>query len=261
MLELLDRHPAIDVRESEYARLLGFPRSHVVAGRSRELADWARRWYDDHGGPWLYGRQADELAVADGLVTLEGIAFRSQRLHDRMSASRAETAVVVAVSAGPQCEAEARRLWEDGRPDESFFLEVFGSAVVEALVAAASYRLCAWADEHGLAVLPHDSPGYPEWDVSDQQQLLALIQGGGLLGCPTEIGALESGMLVPKQSLLAVFGLTRDVASVRKLTSVVPCETCSLPGCSYRRAPHWRTLPEPGRMEGRAEASHSREVP
>jgi hypothetical protein len=147
------------------------------------------------------------------------------------------------VSAGPQCEAEARRLWDDSRPDEFFFLEVFGSAVVESLVAAVSYRLCAWADEEGLAVLPPYSPGYPEWDVSDQQRLLAVIQGGGRLGRPAEIRALDTGMLVPKKSLLAVFGLTRDVASVRRLTSLVPCETCALPGCRYRRAPHRRSLP------------------
>jgi hypothetical protein len=243
MLELNDTNPAVDVQESEYVRLLGFPRGHVLADRSRELADWARRWYGEFGRPWLYGRETEGLAVAGGLVTLDGTTFRSPGLHDRMSAARAESAVVVAVSAGPQCEAEARRLWEDGRPDEFFFLEIFGSAVVESLVAAASYRLCAWADEHGLAVLPHYSPGYPQWDVSDQQTLLALIQGGGRLGRVAEIRALETGMLVPKKSLLAVFGLAREVASARRLATLVPCETCALPRCRYRRAPQRRSLP------------------
>jgi hypothetical protein len=245
MLELRDDGPALEVQESEYTRLLGFPRGHVLADRSRELADGARRWYGESGRPWLYGRQTAGLAAADGFVTLEGTRFRSPGLHDRLSQGRAESAVLVAVSAGPQCEAEAGRLWEDDRPDEYFFLEVFGSAVVESLVAAVSYRLCAWADEQGLAVLPHYSPGYPEWDVSDQQRLLAVIRSGGRLGCPAEIRALDTGMLVPKKSLLAVFGLTRDVGSVPRLTSLVPCETCALPGCRYRRAPYRRALPSP----------------
>ena len=29
-------------------------------------------------------------------------------------------------------------------------------------------RLCAWADGQRLAVLPHYSPGYPEWDIAEQ---------------------------------------------------------------------------------------------
>ena len=64
-------------------------------------------------------------------------------------------------------------------------------------MAAASYRICAWAEQHGVAVLPHYSPGYPGWDV----------------------------------------------AAVRPPTSLVPCETCSLPRCAYRRLPRRRSLP------------------
>ena len=33
-------------------------------------------------------------------------------------------------------------------------------------------RLCAWADGDAMAVLPHYSPGYPEWDIAEQPALL-----------------------------------------------------------------------------------------
>jgi len=246
MLELIDTNPALDVQESEYHRLLGFPRNHRVDGRSRELAEWAGQWYAEHGRPWLYARQADAVVLAGGRLTIEGTTFVSGRLEGPMREAGAASAVLVAVSAGAQCETEARRLWEEGRPDEYFFLEVFGSAVVEALVAAASYRLCDWADSRGQAVLPHYSPGYPGWDVADQQRLLELTTRAGR-GFPGDIRALDSGMLQPKKSLLAVFGVTSHVERVQPLASLVPCTCCSLRGCRYRRAPYQQPLP---RIEG-----------
>src|SRR6185436_17937068 len=102
-----------------------------------------------------------------------------------------------------------------------FFLEVFGSAVVEHLVTTIGARLCAWADGRGMAVLPHYSPGYPEWDIAEQPRLLELIRRAPAKPLPSTVDVLESGMLRPKKSLLAVFGLTRQIERVRKLTSLV----------------------------------------
>jgi hypothetical protein len=50
----------------------------------------------------------------------------------------------------------------------------------------------------------------------------------------------DSGMLRPKKTLLAVFGLTRHTDRLRRLTSLVPCENCSFGPCQYRRAPYRR---------------------
>ena len=69
-----------------------------------------------------------------------------------------------------------------------------------------------------MAVLPHYSPGYPEWDIAEQPRLLELIRRARAARCPAAVEVLESGMLRPKKSLLAVFGLTRHIDRVRRLT-------------------------------------------
>jgi hypothetical protein len=89
-------------------------------------------------------------------------------------------------------------------------------------------------------VLPHYSPGYPEWDIGEQPRLLDLIRRTRAQSLPTSVDVLDSGMLRPKKSLLAVFGLTHHVDRVRKLTDLVPCQNCSLSNCQYRRAPYER---------------------
>ncbi len=141
------------------------------------------------------------------------------------------------MGAGPELEQQAQQLWREDKPDEYFFLEVYGSAVVEHLTTVTGAKLCGWAEDHEMAVLPHYSPGYPEWDIAEQPRLLALVKPA----LPAHLETLDSGMLRPKKSLLAVFGVTRHTGRVRRLTGLNPCENCSLPSCQFRRVPYRRT--------------------
>ena len=225
--------PEVDVQTAEYNRLLGYPRDHVLSGRAAELAKWARGWYADNGRPWTYSRQA--AWSPDQCLLIDGVSFNSPRLLKTLEESEAHAVMLVAVSAGPELEREAQRLWREEKPDEYFFLETFGSAVVECLTTTAGARLCDWAEGQGMAVLPHYSPGYPEWDILEQPRLLELIGPSAL---PGSLEVLESGALRPKKSLLAVFGLTRHTEHLQRLGDLVPCQNCSYAPCRYRRSPY-----------------------
>jgi hypothetical protein len=135
---------------------------------------------------------------------------------------------------------------------------------VEHLVTTIGAKLCAWAEARQLAVLPHYSPGYTDWDISQQPALLELIRRTQQFKLPSEISVMESGMLRPKKSLLAVFGLTSHLEKARRLTDLVPCENCSFTPCQYRRVPYRRStsyaerelpvIDEPEPMEEQVEA-------
>ncbi len=244
LLHLFDPEPDGNVQEAEYTRLLGYPREHVPEGRSMELAQWARKWYSENGRPWLYARENHNLELAGNGVKIDGADFSSKQLHDQFAAAQAHTSVVVAVSAGAECEEKARELWHEGKPDEYFFLEMYGAAVVEHLITAANGRICAWAEQAGMAALPHFSPGYSGWEVSDQVGLWRLIQKGADTHFVANLEVLDTGMLRPKKSLLAVIGITRHLDRVLGMRNLVPCENCSLPRCPYRRKPYRHFLPQ-----------------
>ncbi len=241
-LEFLDTRPDINVLESEYKRLLGFPAAYILEHRSRELADWARDWYAKHGRAWVYARET-HFELGDASVRVNGTALSSKRLRDQLHEAEANRAVMTVVSAGRECEEKARELWLEDKPDEYFFLEVYGSAVVEHLVTHTGARLCAWAESRGAAILPHYSPGYSGWDVRDQRGLYDLVCGGLDDRFPQRIQVLDSGMLDPKKTLLAVFGCTNRLDKVRSLAGLVPCENCSFSPCQFRRVPFRESLP------------------
>lgn len=243
--EFVDAQRHVNVQESEYVRLLGYPRSYTLADRSRELADWARAWYAENGRPWIYARPAARVEIGSDSIAINGAVFRSERLHQQFAAAEVHDAVLVAVSAGKECEEKARQCWQESKPDEYFFMEMYGSAVVEHLVTHAAARICGWAEQSGMAVLPHYSPGYSGWQVSDQVNLWEIVRCNNGKPFPAELTVLETGMLRPKKSLLTVFGLTRHPEKVHKSSKLIPCENCSLPNCQYRRAPYRYVMPQP----------------
>ena len=243
-MEFFDTSPPVAVLDSEYQRLLGYPAGHELTGRSRELADATRAWHTANGKPWIYAREVAGIVISNDKLRIGETEFTSKRLCDQQLAAGAHTAVLVAVSAGPQCEARSREFWQEGKPDEYFFMEMYGSAVVEHLITLAGARICDWAERAGMSALPHYSPGYSGWDVAEQNKLWELIRGDKTHEFPGELEVLDTGMLRPKKSLLAVFGITRQQDQAFRLARLVPCESCAFSPCQYRRAPYKRSLPQ-----------------
>jgi hypothetical protein len=238
MLEIVEASPDIQVDPAEYRRLLGYPRDYILSDRAQELAEAAHQWYRQHGQPWFYGRQAGRFEIDGAAVRIDGASFTSQRLATTLRQADAHSVFLVAAGAGPEAEEHAHQLWVEEKPDEYFFLETLASAVVEHLITGAGARLCAWAEDRRLAVLPHSSPGYSQWDVAEQGELLRLIQSAPGKPLPGKLEALDSGALRPKKSQLAVFGLAPQSARVQRLASLVPCQSCSLAHCQFRRMPY-----------------------
>ena len=236
-LELFEAQPPVTVLESEYRRLLGYPKHHAPGERVEELAAWARSWYAQHGHPWVYLREAKLELFNDGL-RLDGTEFQSTQLQEHLQRTGAKRALLVVASAGPECEEHARQLWQEAKPDEYFFLEIFGSAVVEHLVASLSGRICDLAEQDGLMAVPHFSPGYTGWDVADQNKLFDVIVRGISRPLPGPIAVLSSGMLQPKKSLLTVVGLTARTSDASGRAATPPCDNCSFTPCQYRRTPY-----------------------
>jgi hypothetical protein len=227
------------IETAEYMRLLGYPRDFLPSGRAQELAQGARDWYAVHGRPWIHTREVVQFELGSGTILLDGETFTSKRLHMTLDEAGAHSAVLAGVSAGPEAEEYAQQLWREEKPDEYFFLEVYASAVVEHLTTRAGAQLCGWAEHEHMAVLPHYSPGYSEWDIGEQVRLAKLL-GDDL---PGPLQVLSSGALTPKKSQIAVFGLTKHVERTRKLSDLVPCENCSFTPCDYRRTGYRHRLP------------------
>jgi len=119
-----------------------------------------------------------------------------------------EQFTVVAITAGAEVDLRVQTLWETGVVDEAYFLDRYAAGVVEKLAA-----------EIGA----HKSPGTGDVPFEYQWTLFSYIAP-----LKPEIDLLPSGMLRPKNSLLAF------VSCDARPTSN-PCHRCDLAGCTFRR--------------------------
>jgi hypothetical protein len=236
-MTFFDPHPETAVTEADFLRVLGFPAGHAPGNLAATLMRQTREWFERNGKPWVFARSAGSLKLSGNRTEIEGVAFRSTRLTKRFAEAGAVGAILAVVCAGREIEIEARRRWQATRPDEYLFLESFATAAVEQLIAAIAARLCAQAEAQGLSVLPHLSPGYSGWNLTDQVSLVQLIQKrdwpAGL-----DFGVLPSGQLTPKKSHVALFGLGLKSDRLRRITEMIPCEDCCGVTCALRRAPY-----------------------
>jgi hypothetical protein len=111
---------------------------------------------------------------------------------------------LAAITAGAEVEEEVARRWAEDRVDEAYFLDRLAAAVVEHLA---------------LSLGRPRSPGHKGFPLEAQSRLYAEL-------APRDIELLPSGMLKPKNSLLAVYGPEDAGGS--------PCSDCDW-RCSFRR--------------------------
>jgi len=228
------------VSEAEYKRLLGFPDDFIIAESDQHIVermDKAKEWFNLYGKPWTFTKLIEDFEIADDHIEINGVKFISSVLRDKMKQAKAHAVVLVAMSAGSEAEARAGVHWKENEPDDYFFLEMYASGVVEALVTQVGAQLCGWAEQHGNKVLPHYSPGYVGWDIEDQKSLFNLFQNGNKHLFSDRLEMLSTGMLKPKKSLIGLFGITRKENVAAEVNSLIPCEQCSLSDCTFRRLP------------------------
>ena len=110
------------------------------------------------------------------------------------------------------------------------------AAVGQAVCAVWLDQLCAdYCDsflptlDEGQYLTPSFSPGYGDWDLAAQRQVLDLLQAPKRIGLTLTAG----GMLVPEKSITALVGLSdRQEESCGQ-----KCMRCQKKNCAFRCAP------------------------
>ncbi len=221
---------AHEVTDREYARLLGLPRHRALDGDLGERAFSAREWYARHGRPFAMAVRHEVTRLGPDIVVLDnGSRLSSRALSTRVATEASRSLAVVAVTAGPEIDEETTRLWADGRPDEAFFLDRLGAAIVERLIDWTAIAICRRVGTENLTATTALRPGCSDWDLADQHTLFELFAG-----VSKPMVMLESAMMAPKNSMLgAVVLTTRRLAA----TPADSCRSCDLTPCAFRRVP------------------------
>jgi len=224
------------VSEAEFKRTLGIPARHDIDDRTLAHMGEARSTFSEIASPWIHAQPREISSIIGDKISLDGgMDLTCELLARRLDAAGAHLIVAVAVSAGAEISEHCDLLWQTNRPDEAFILDALATNVVEQLTLRTGMQLCDWGEPTGMAAIPHYCPGYKGWDILEHLVILPMLTEKQPL--PGSLEVLESGMLKPKKSQIAVFGMTKHTDRILRLPGLCPCLDCSLEDCAYRRAP------------------------
>ena len=110
--------------------------------------------------------------------------------------------IVMAATVGEAIEKQVTKSFEEGRYSFSVLLDAAATAAVEQVADAMEKTIHNEVKRLGLAMKWRFSPGYGDWPIQQQTEILNLA-GGSDIG----ISLTESLMLMPRKSITAVIGL------------------------------------------------------
>ncbi|MEJ2716341.1 MAG: vitamin B12 dependent-methionine synthase activation domain-containing protein [Deltaproteobacteria bacterium] len=213
--------------KSEVFRLLGGGNGETGSrATSRKVQKWSEHLLSITEPEIVYSVQA-VAEVGKGYVRLaRGPVFRSRKLARAFR--ECELAVCFVGTLGHGIEDEIGSLTLRGKLADAFVVDALGSAGIEHAVE----RFYGALEDHfrlqGKGLTLRFSPGYCDWPLDQQAQLLDLVDTR-LVG----VTLLESSLMTPRKSISGIFGITsRRMASFTKYN---PCVVCQQKHCIARR--------------------------
>lgn len=106
-------------------------------------------------------------------------------------------------------------------------LQATAAAIIEEYCDECQRKIEEEQEKNKLYLRPRFSPGYGDFDIKHQQQMISILD------CPRKIGLTltDSFILAPSKSVTAVIGLSRK----KKDCHIKGCEVCNQLDCAFRR--------------------------
>lgn len=127
-------------------------------------------------------------------------------------------------TAGPKIGDWAKKLMSEGDLMKGYIVDVVGSEIVEEAMDIIQGNLSQQMKEKGLNITNRYSPGYCQWDVSEQHKLFSLLPQNF---CNVKL--YDTALMYPIKSVSGIIGIGEKVRH-----NTYTCHICDLHNCLYR---------------------------
>lgn len=138
---------------------------------------------------------------------------------------------IMAVTVGFPLEQEVSNLFSQNHYTLGLLLDAAGTTAVEMACDAICNVIAQQAAQAGLAAGSRFSPGYGDWPLEIQSEILTLAAGAQI-----SMSVTDTKMLVPRKSVTAIIGLYPYHHSLNlSQQQELPCDKCSQADCQARK--------------------------
>lgn len=139
------------------------------------------------------------MAPPDLIQLQDGFSITSAKVFNWMAGSTGLYLLVITI--GPALDGEVARLSSSGDMTRAFLLNAYGAEAAEALMEELNRALAREAARNGFALSKRYSPGYGDWPITAQKDLLGLLQAEKI-----GIRLTENCLMIPEKSVSAIAG-------------------------------------------------------
>jgi hypothetical protein len=227
-IQFLGKQHILEINKSHYMRRLGFPKDYELPEQAQENIDWSAQWYSENGTPWLHIYELP-VGLENGKLSLNNTFTEAPKVYKRFEKHQVKKAMLIAATAGEKVDLESTELWSSDTPDKAFFLETYASCVTESLVEFAVDSIKSWAEKKQEHALARYSPGYPGWELSEQQTLMKIIKE---VSEELPITISETSLLQPLKSQISLVGIHKIKELSQKSEIKIECMECIFNDCA-----------------------------
>ena len=169
----------------------------------------------------IYNYNAD----AQKILAAHPLRLTGEKIGGHLAAC--EKIVVLCATVGEDIERAVTEHFARGEYTLAVLLDAAATAAVEQTADATEEIIGQTAKKRGLKMRTRFSPGYGDWPLTEQRSILPLA-GGDKIG----VTLTESLMLMPRKSITAVIGLSREPQGIAPVTR---CAACNKTDCPSRQ--------------------------
>jgi hypothetical protein len=216
----------INIDKQGLLNRIGYGDNYEPSARIASLVDDYIENYHDLIAP-LYSYKIRNIISTDGsrVDIGESIVLKSRKVARLLE--RCDKVAVFALTIGDYLEDMVAYLAENGLVLQATVLDAIGSGTAESLATQVEQSIREDARSEGLVISWRFSPGYCDWDVS-QQELIFRALGNDTAG----ITLNKSMLMVPRKSVSGIIGIGQPGKDIENYN---PCLTCLKKDCPGRR--------------------------
>ena len=142
----------------------------------------------------------------------------------------ADKVIVLAATVGEEIEETVTRSFAEGRYAFSMLLDAAATTAVEQIADALERTIQPQASAKGYTMRWRFSPGYGDWPLTQQPELIRLSRAEKI-----GISLTDSLMLYPRKSITAIIGLVHESAAPLHQPTPNGCAACDNYDCPSRK--------------------------
>ncbi len=215
------------VERSEVLRYLGYRGQELGPELEGLLDEMSQRCLESARPRYVW--RVFPLTAESGQPELggTGIVLRGRDIQKHLD--RGVACAVMAATLGLEPEREMLRIGRRSTTGEIVF-NAACTALIESVADVCEGEIRAYAKGRGFAAGYRYSPGYGDFPLEQQTEILGAVEAGTRLG----ITLTDSLLMVPKKSVSALIGLYPAGEGIRRGGST--CETCeNYEHCEFRK--------------------------